>query len=159
MPPILLLLAAQATPVPPLPPADPGPPPTPEVANVLAPINAMFAGLAAHDASAIRARLLPEGGATVAVEQPDGTRTIRHMGWDEFLAGIKPGDQRLEERLINPAVEVDGDIAMVWGPYVFTVDGAVSHCGVDHFDLVRKDGAWKVLNVTWSQRETGCPGQ
>jgi len=27
---------------------------------------------------------------------------------------------------------------------------------VDHFDLVRENGAWKVQNVTWSSRTTGC---
>ncbi|MBR0551369.1 nuclear transport factor 2 family protein [Stakelama marina] len=157
--PLSLLLAGllQTTPVPPLPPANPGPPPTPDVAAVMQPIDAMFAGLAAHDAAAIRAQVRPEGGATVAIEKPDGTKQIRHLGWDEFTAGIKPGPEKYEERLINPAVEVDGDIAMVWGNYVFLVDGKVQHCGVDHFDLVRENGAWKVLNVTWSQRTTGCP--
>ena len=45
---------------------------------------------------------------------------------------------------------------MVWSPYVFTIDGKVHHCGVDHFDLVREAGAWKVLSVTWSQRTAGC---
>jgi hypothetical protein len=58
--------------------------------------------------------------------------------------------------MIDTAIEVDGDIAMVWGPYTFTVNGKVHHCGVNHFDLVRDGGSWKVLNVTWSQRTTGC---
>jgi len=125
-------------------------------AAVMAPINAMFAGLAARDGAAILAQTRPEGGATVASEKADGTRLIRHESWAEFAGGIKPGPERYEERLTDPAIEIDGDIAMVWSPFLFTVDGKVHHCGVDHFDLIRERGAWKVLNVTWSQRTTGC---
>ena len=127
-------------------------------AAVLAPINAMFAGLEARDGAAILAQTRPEGGATVASEKPDGTRSIRHLSWADFAGGIKPGPERYQEKLFDPAVEIDGDIAMVWSRYVFTIDGKPHHCGVDHFDLVRDNGAWKLLNVTWSSRTNGCEG-
>jgi hypothetical protein len=127
-------------------------------ASVLAPINAMFAGLEARDGAKILASTREGGGATVVDEKPDGTRAVRHMGWADFAGGIKPGPERFRERLIDPAVEIDGDIAMVWSRYVFTIDGKPHHCGVDHFDLVREGGAWKVQNVTWSSRTTGCEG-
>ena len=127
-------------------------------AAVLAPINAMFAGLEARDSAAILAQTRPEGGATVASEKPDGTRSIRHLSWADFAGGIKPGPERYQEKLFDPAVEIDGDIAMVWSRYVFTIDGKPHHCGVDHFDLVRDNGAWKLLNVTWSSRTNGCEG-
>jgi hypothetical protein len=155
--PLLLPLLLQTTPVAPIVKGTALPPPDADTAAVLAPIERMFAGLAAHDAQAIRAELRPEGGATVAIEKPDGTGTVRHITWDEFTAGIKPGPEKFEERFTGPpAVEIDGDIAMVWGRYTFFLDGTPHHCGVDHFDLVREGGQWKVLNVTWSQRTTGC---
>lgn len=127
-------------------------------AAVLAPINAMFAGLEARDSAAILAQTRPEGGATVASEKPDGTHSIRHLSWADFAAGIKAGPEHYQEKLLDPAVEIDGDIAMVWSRYVFTIDGKVHHCGVDHFDLVRENGTWKLLNVTWSSRTNGCEG-
>jgi hypothetical protein len=151
-----LLLAAQITPVQPMPKGTGLPLADDDTTAVMAPINRMFAGLAARDAAAITAQIRPEGAATVAVEKADGTRAIRHLSWSEFTAGIKPGPEKFEERLTDPAVEIDGDIAMVWSPYVFLIDGKPQHCGVDHFDLVRESGAWKILNVTWSQRTTGC---
>ncbi|MCM8732120.1 nuclear transport factor 2 family protein [Hephaestia sp. GCM10023244] len=154
---LLLPLLLQVTPVAPIIKGTALPPPDADTAAVLAPVERMFAGLAAHDAQAIRAVLRPEGGATVAIEQPDGTSTIRHLNWDEFTAGIKPGPEKFEERFTSPpAVEIDGNIAMVWGAYTFLLDGKPHHCGVDHFDLIREAGQWKVLNVTWSQRTTGC---
>ena len=153
---LLPLILAQITPVQPMPKGTALPPPASEEAAVMAPIDAMFAALARRDASGILAQVRPEGGATVALEKPDGTRQIRHLGWAEFVAGIKPGPERYAETLTDPAIEIDGDIAMVWSPYVFTVDGRVDHCGTDHFDLVRETGRWRVLNVTWSQRTTRC---
>jgi hypothetical protein len=130
--------------------------PSADEAAVMRTVDGMFAGLAARDGQAILAQVRPEGGATVAVEHPDGSRAVRHLSWTEFAGGLKPGLERYREALTDPQVRVDGDIAMVWGRYVFTIDGKPHHCGVDHFDLVREGGTWKVLNVTWSQRTMGC---
>ena len=152
---LAILLTAQTAN---LPPWTPLPMQGSAEAAVMAPINAMFAGLAARDSAAILAQTRAEGGATVANEKADGSRSIRHETWPEFAGGIKPGAERYEERISDPAIEIDGDIAMVWAPFTFLIDGKVHHCGVNHFDLVREQGAWKVLNVTWSSRTTGCTG-
>ena len=152
---LALLLAAQTAK---LPPWNPIPMDGSAEAAVMAPINAMFAGLEARNGAAIIAQTRPEGGATAVAEKPDGTRAIRHLSWADFAGGIKPGPEHYQEKLLDPAVEIDGDIAMVWSRYVFTIDGKPHHCGIDHFDLVRENGAWKILNITWSSRTTGCEG-
>ena len=150
----LLLTLAQVTPVQPMPHGT-GLPPAgdaePDVANAMVPVNALLAAIAARDGAALLAQVRPDGSATAVTD-----RVVRRQGWAEFAAGIRPGPERYAERLTDPAVEVDGDIAMVWSPYVFTINGAVHHCGFDHFDLVREAGRWRVLNITWSQRATGC---
>jgi hypothetical protein len=156
----LLLAAGQVTPVQPivkgtgLPAAV-----VTEEAGVMVPIDAMLAALATRDGQALLAQVRPEGGATAVEEMADGTRIIRRTGWSDFAARLKPGPERYAERLTDPAVDIDGDIAMVWSPYVFTIDGRVAHCGTDHFDMVRDAGRWKILNITWSKRTTGCPAQ
>lgn len=169
--PLLLLLAAvpqanaagikpttETTPDTPLPAANPLPMPDGDDAAVMAPINAMLVGLTAHDPAAIRAQVLPSGGATVAIDQPGGGVTVKHLSWDDFLSGIKPGGDAYEERLTDPAIESDGKVAMVWSPYVFYLNGKADHCGTDHFDLVHDAAGWKVVNVTWSQHTNGCGG-
>ena len=156
----LLLAAGQVTPVQPivkgtgLPPAV-----VTEEAGVMVPIDAFFAALAARDGKAILAQVRPDGGATVVEEKSDVTRSVRRTSWTEFAAALKPGPERYAERLTDPAVDIDGDIAMVWSPYVFTIDGKVAHCGTDHFDMVRDAGRWKIANITWSKRATGCAAQ
>ena len=152
---LLALAAAQST-SDKLPPANPLPLADDEPVAVLAPVRAMLAGLARRDAGAILAQVRPDGSATAVIENADGTRTIRRADWATFAAAVKPGPERYEERLLDPAVEIDGDVAMVWSPYVFLIDGKADHCGADHFDMIREAGRWKVANVTWSQRTTGC---
>ena len=78
------------------------------------------------------------------------------MSWTEFAQRVTP-EARFQESISDPAIEIDGDAAMVWAPFVVRVAGKVSNCGVDHFDLVRENGAWKVMNLTFSSRTTGCP--
>jgi len=122
---------------------------------VLAPVHAIMDGIRRRDASAITAQVHPTGNATAVIEQRDGTRIIRRSDWATYLGLIRPGPERYQARLGNPSVEIDGDIAVVWVPYTFMIDGAVQHSGVDHFDLVRENSQWKVLNETWSQRTHG----
>lgn len=150
--PIALLAAAQ-----PLPPAKPVPYSTPDVGAVMTPIHRLFDALAARDPAGIAAVTLPEGVATSVRTGADGRSVRTHTRWADFAARLTSGTERLEEQISDPAVEIDGDVAMVWAPYVFRIDGKLSHCGFDLFDLVRADGGWKILNITWSSRTTGCP--
>ncbi len=155
---LLLPLFLQITPVQPLPKANPSPPPVREETGVMAPVNALFAAIAARDGQAALATAIDGASATTATEAPDGTRKITRRAWADFAAGLKPGPEKFEERLFAPAIEVDGDVALVWGRYDFYVGGKLHHCGYDHFDLVREGGHWKIANITWSSRTTGCEG-
>ena len=110
--PLLFASQSMTTPVAPIVRGTGLPPPGTDEAQVMAPIDALFAALAARDGARILAAVRPEGGATVAAEKPDGTRTVRHLSWAEFAGGVTPGTARYEERLSGPAVEIDGDVAI-----------------------------------------------
>lgn len=154
----LLPLLLQITPTLPLPKANPSPPPASDEAAVMAPVNALFAAIAARDGQAALATAIDGASATTASEAADGTAKITRRAWAEFAAGLKPGPEKFEERLYNPAIEIDGDVALVWGRYNFYIGAKLHHCGYDHFDLVRAGGQWKIANITWSSRTTGCEG-
>jgi len=81
---------------------------------------------------------------------------LRQQSWTQFAARITP-QAAFRETISDPAVDVDGDVAMVWAPFVVRVGGKVANCGYDLFDLVRENGVWKVMNLTFSSRTTGCP--
>jgi hypothetical protein len=127
---------------------------TPEEKAVMAPITAMFEGMTQRDAAAIKKPTLP-GGTMVLMR--DGKPT--QMTFEAFadLVG-KPGKAHIEERIHDPLVRIDNDLAVVWAPFEFLVDGKVDHCGTDLFNLVRADGKWLIASVADTGRKD-CPGK
>ncbi len=116
---------------------------TPEEDAVLAPIRAMFDGMAKRDAAAIKASAM--AGATMVLMR-DGKPT--QMTIEAFADRVgKPGKTQIEERIHDPLVRIDNDLAVVWAPFDFLADGKVDHCGTDLFNMVRVDGKWLIASV------------
>ena len=122
---------------------------TSEEQAVLAPVKAMFDGMAKRDAEAIKQPLLP-GGTMVLMR--DGKPT--QMTFEAFADRVgRPGTTHIEERIHDPLVRIDHDLAMVWARFEFLVDGKVDHCGTDLFTLVRQDGKWLIASVADTGRK------
>ena len=151
--PALAMAAAQ-----PLPKAEALPPPQFEDAAVLAAVQSVFATLEKGDGPALLALVYPDGRVTARGTVAGAPSGLRSSSFAEYAARMKP-ETGFIERISNPVVEVDGDIALVWAPFTITIGGKVVRCGFDHFDMVRENSAWKVMNLTFSARTTGCPGQ
>ena len=116
---------------------------------VLAPITQLFDGMAKRDAATIKKPLL-SGGTMVLMR--DGKPT--QMTFEDFADRVgKPGTTHIEERIHDPLVRIDHDLAVVWAPFEFLVDGKVDHCGTDLFNLVRTDGQWVIASVADTGRK------
>lgn len=153
--PILLTLAAQ-TASSKLPPAQALPPPTSEEQAVLGSANALLAAFSTGKPAEILRWVYPDGRVTGTGTLPNRSG-LHQESWTQFTE--RAAGSGFQETISDPAVEVDGDAAMVWAPFVVRVDGKVYNCGTDHFDLVRENGAWRTMNLTFSSRVTGCPSQ
>jgi hypothetical protein len=127
-------------------------------AAILAPINALFAAFEAGDSAAMLRHVYPDGRVTASGTRGDGASNVRQLSWTQFAGRVTPAGA-FQERISDPTIAVDGEIAMVWAPFVVRVGGRIANCGYDHFDLVRENGVWKVMNLTFSSRTTGCPAQ
>jgi len=116
---------------------------------VLAPIKAMFDAMAKHDVAAFKKPLLAGGSLTL---MRDGKPV--QLTFDAFADAIgKPSKVPIEERIHDPLVRVDNDLAVVWAPFEFLADGKVDHCGTDLFNLVRVDGKWLIASVADTGRK------
>jgi len=146
---LLFAVAAQASSGK-LPPAQALPPPVGEEQAVLAAVNGLLSSFGAGDSAAMLRWVYPDGRVT-ATGTRASSKGLRQESWTQFAARVTPSST-FEETISDPAVEIDGDAAMVWAPFVVRVGGKVSNCGVDHFDLVREDGTWKVMNLTFSSQ-------
>lgn len=70
------------------------------------------------------------------------------LNFEAFAERVGKSDTtQIEERIHNPLVRMDNDLAMVWAPFDFLVDGKVDHCGTDLFNLVRLDERWVIASV------------
>src|SRR5579871_191169 len=117
---------------------------------VLAPIDLMFDGMSKRDAATIKRPLL-SGGSMVLMR--DGKPT--QMTFEDFANRVgKPGTTKIEERIHDPLVRIDNDLAVVWAPFDFLVDGKVDHCGTDLFNLVRVDSQWIIASIADTGRKT-----
>jgi Putative lumazine-binding len=131
---------------------------TPEEQAVLAPVKAMFDGMAKRDATVIKEAFIP--GATMVLMR-DGTPG--QMTADAFADRIghpsHPSTAKIEERIHDPLIRIDNDLAVVWAPFDFLIDGKVDHCGTDLFNLVRKDGKWLIASVADTGRKDCSAGK
>lgn len=119
---------------------------------VLVPIQAMFDGMTKRDAAAIQSPLLP-GGSLVLMH--DGKPT--QMTFAAFADRVgKPSPKHIEERIYDPIIHIDGDLAVVWAPFDFLADGKVDHCGTDLFNLVRVEGKWLIASIS-DTGHSACP--
>jgi len=123
-------------------------------ASVLAPIEAMFQGMTKRDPAAIKAAALP---GTILVLMRDGKP--EQMTIEAFADHFgKPSDKHMEERIHDPLVRIDHDLAVVWAPFEFLVDGKKDHCGTDLFNLVHTGGRWEIAGIA-DTGSKGCAGK
>jgi hypothetical protein len=117
---------------------------------VLAPVHALFDGMARRDKAMILSAVLPDGNAALL---RDGK--VHYVRLGEFADHLPKGTEKIEERIGDPKVLIDNDIAVVWAPYEFLIDGKVHHCGTDAINLVRQGDRWLIAGVADNSR-TNC---
>jgi hypothetical protein len=109
----------------------------------LAGFQAMLDGLGKRDKAAMLAQLLPGGSAVLMRNGKPAQMTF------EVLADrlSQPGKETHEERIHDAIVLVDGDVATIWAPFEFLVDGKIDHCGRDIANMVRVDDRWLIAAI------------
>jgi len=123
--------------------------PAPET-EVKAAVDAFFAALRDPDKTALARTMLPEGVIFVHDRRdPEMTRT-RIVPAGEHLKGWEKSPQGTDEYMNYESVLVDGEMAHVWGPYVFILNGMPTHCGVNSMSLAKTKDGWRVSNTSFT---------
>lgn len=89
---------------------------------------------------------------------PSGVPVLQDQSVPDFLTSIAslPDTLEVRERLLDYRIQTDGDMAHVWTPYEFYLQGAFHHCGVNSFQLVRGDRGWKIIYIVDTRRVGAC---
>ena len=120
----------------------------PDEHSVFVPINLLFDGMAKRDPSAIEASAIP--GATFVSMQYG---TLKQMTFEQFAERVGTGTTHIDERIHDPLVRIDNDLAAVWAPFEFRIDGKLDHCGTDLFSLVHNNGKWLIGSLAATLRK------
>ena len=80
--------------------------------------------------------------------------TLNHASMIDLLTSAE-NDKK--ERAWDETILVQGHIAVYWAPYDFHINQEFSHCGIDSFQLVKKDGRWLISNASWTRETLDCP--
>ena len=87
-----------------------------------------------------------------------GEVVLSKQDFSGFLASICaiPDGTQFEERIDSYKVQMDGSMANVWTPYSFYVNGDLSHCGTNSFQLFKRDDVWKIFYIVDTRDRDGC---
>jgi len=74
-----------------------------------------------------------------------------------FIGAIaKSRTDTWDEKIWGYDINIDGPLAKAWTPYTFYLNGKISHCGVNDFELVKKNGTWKINRIIDTRRKENC---
>lgn len=114
--------------------------------EVIAVADTVLRALSTNDTATLRRLSLDStivGG--VGLRNGAEVETLRSMRTD-----ITRGLPSFVERGFTPVAQVGAWVATVWMPYDLYRSGTWSHCGVDVFTLVRRNGSWRVASLLYS---------
>jgi hypothetical protein len=129
---------------------------TAEEREVLATIQAFLNAMKAKDTVGMKSNVDSLTRFTLLRPGASGTRVMVLTAADFVRAVAEPGGAVYDEPIRNPRIQIDGDLATVWAEYQVRMEGKVSHCGFDAFQLARLGGRWRILNVSDTFRRQGC---
>src|SRR5688572_20474656 len=120
-------------------------------------INTLFIAMKNGDALLFKNTFSDSAVLQTISRNKEGKTLVKTENVEEFanFVGQLKKDSA-DERISFETIKIDSPLAMVWTPYNFYYNGAFSHCGVNSFQLVRFDGAWKIQYLIDTRRRTGC---
>ena len=88
-------------------------------------------------------------------EQQQRLTVSKYSDFVQSIANI-PDDVSFEEKILEYNIQIDGDMAHVWTPYEFWLNNVLHHCGVNSFQLFKKEDNWSIIYLVDTRRTTGC---
>jgi hypothetical protein len=130
--------------------------PDAEKAAVLATVQKVWDAMRTKDTLLLKSAFDTSGRLLSITAGP--TPSIRQTTPSQFGAAFSRAAAGSEwiERMYDPEVRIDGNVAQVWTYYTFHQGTTFRHCGYDAFMLLKVGGVWKITQIADTQRTTGC---
>ncbi|MCP9292034.1 nuclear transport factor 2 family protein [Gracilimonas sediminicola] len=130
---------------------------TQDVKDVRATIEQLFDGMRASDSAMVADAFTKDAIMKRVATNQEGEVMVNTGNLDSFLNAIgSPKEQVWDERIGSYDINIDGNLATVWTPFEFYIGDKFSHCGVNSFQLVKKEGDWKIFFIVDTSRQSNC---
>ena len=121
-------------------------------------IETFFEGFHEQDSVVIKQTVSTDIVLQTISKSKEGHAFVRSEGFGVFLKSIAniPATTKFQEKIKSYSIQVDGRMANAWTPYEFWVNGALSHCGVNSFQLFKDKDDWKIIYLIDTRRRGDC---
>ena len=125
--------------------------------EIKAAINKLFEAMHTNDSAMLVGCFSENAVLQTIQEKKDGKVIVKTESITEFGSSVQKAFKgALDERAEFEMIKIDGPLASVWTPYKFYYQGKFLHCGVNSFQMVKRDGTWKIQYLTDTRRKEGC---
>lgn len=119
-------------------------------------INNFFTGMEKGDTVLLKSACTAEPVFQTFTANQDGAMQVYTEDFDEFVRFVgTPTKDKYREEIEFEAIHAEKSLASVWTPYKFYLNGKVSHCGTNSFQLVKTAEGWKIQYIIDTRRR-GC---
>lgn len=126
---------------------------TAQEADVKKSIQTFFEGM--HNRDTLKIKSVCKDMVLQSVSEKNNKVRLETENVSDFFKSIAsvPSSAKIEERLLDYKIQIDGSMAHAWTPYEFYVNGKLSHKGVNSFQLFKEDGIWKIIYIVDTRRK------
>ena len=121
-------------------------------------IETFFVGLQKGDSTILKSTLHKDIKIQTTFTNKKGEKHLKTESRANLLKNVankKPENTYLE-KLLSYTIKVDGNLASVWTPYEFYLNGKFSHCGANSFQLFNNNGKWEIIYLVDMRRRANC---
>ncbi len=126
---------------------------TAEEQEVINTIQSFFDAMAEKDTATLSSLMHPKG-VYFVTQEGKSARVNTHEAYVKNFPMGKEYD--FKEEMWDPQVLINGDMAVLWAPYNFYLNGKFEHCGIDNFSLIKENGKWVIATTVFSISKTPC---
>jgi hypothetical protein len=121
-------------------------------------IDIFFEGLHNGDSTVMAKTLYKDIKIQTTFTNQKGEKVLVSETKNTLLTNVanKKIENIFEEKLLSYSIHVDGNLASVWTPYEFYLNGAFSHCGANSFQLFDNNGLWQITYLVDMRRRDNC---
>ena len=120
-------------------------------------INKFFEGLEKGDTALLRSTCTAAPLLQTYMADKEGNLRVVSEDFTDFVTFIgTPTGNTYDERIQFGEIMVEAQLASVWTPYKFYLNGTFSHCGTNSFQLIKTKEGWKIQYIIDTRRKK-CP--